>query len=77
MNEQDRDNYCPFCGGEPILMYQYSVKYDTIYGWVECKCCGARTRAKALHGKPEDEDFFVQFAYKSLYSLWSQRYRKE
>ena len=68
---------CPFCGGEPILMYQFSAKRRCYFGWVECQSCGARTRTKEVYGEPGDDGFYGQGAYQRLWYLWSRRDGKE
>lgn len=66
---------CPFCGGEPIMMYQHSS--NGIFGWIECQTCGGRTKTKRVYGVPGDPDFYDQFAYNALWTLWTRRQNEE
>jgi len=67
---------CPFCGGEPILMYKYS-SYGYIFGFVQCQTCGASTKAKRVYGNPQDDDFYSQFEYEEVLRLWERRCGEE
>ena len=62
---------CPFCGGDASYWWRGS-RYGLI-GFVKCDICDAQTRCTNLKGKPEDEGFDNQVAFKKLTNLWNSR----
>lgn len=67
---------CPLCGGEASQISQGGRK--GMFGWIECDSCGTRTRAISLYGdRDKDEDFYEQFNYDILASIWNRRVKDD
>lgn len=67
----DEIKCCPFCGGEPDVMQNWSRKFQCYFLWVECPVCGARGGSKSSN---EDN---IDYAGEIAIQKWNKRYTKE
>lgn len=75
MAEMMQLDFCPFCGGDPVLSYRGGT--SGVFGWVECSTCGCRTKAKRLYtleiNGEQSPLFWSQQAFVELSAIWNRR----
>lgn len=80
MSDKEKLLPCPFCGGKAFLKEEHEYadtpsNNDHHYFWVECKECGARTKAmhlKSVMYKSFGKEEFLK-AIKEAIEAWNKR----
>lgn len=69
----DKLKSCPFCGNDAEL-YRSFGRYGT-FMYVECLCCGAKTKAFGTGNKDESDADWESNA--AMHATWAWNNRKE
>lgn len=67
---------CPFCGATDdavILQRRVNAMNDVRYVYVECQCCGARTRTKSIFDDEEQPETGYSDSEKRVIYAWNMR----
>ena len=69
---------CPFCGaGQNKIFYRWQgTRYGVYAIWIECECCGARTKAAYKKEDPKDLDEKTWYAVEAAWNRRTKAKRK-
>ena len=65
---------CPFCGSEDVFFNRnFNQRLDVYFAWIECDCCGARTKGCSSADDPAKNDAWDNKACDRCAKAWNRR----